>query len=411
MQSSDGGVRIGRFQPTLQDSDRTLTKYLESYEREETSKEKETTSESLSSQGAVDASEELSTFLLRNGMQRLAVAVLAFPYVDVSAWLRSANSQTENHIFTHLVRVAPVMVKHVLQSPFHINGTSNSCVFKAGDRYFVNCRVVNYKLDREIIPNHFILPNGIDYFQSSNVLLEMSSNFQQVLGEKVFENEEGESGPVRGVEDVRVLVLNDGKMYYAGTIFHNNRLVISHHLYDPDQKRIVRQPIASPFDRKVEKNWAMFEYNGEIRFVYQWYPIQIGKVVSSKLDIVIQRDHDLDLFKRVKGSSCGVYDSVSGCLWFLVHVRTDNEFRQYYHMLVLLDPNTFAIQKVSCPFTFEKERVEFGMGLIVEPTRVVMTYTVFDETARVVVFERQKIESTLFGRHSFYEIQVPRVRS
>lgn len=380
------------------DHQRTLFSHIQAYERDELGNAP-TSSSSVDIQ---DHSEDLAKYLLLNGMQRLGVAVLAFPFVDASRWLRSMTTETENHILTHLVRVAPALIKHTSQPPFYINGTSNSCVYRKGDQYFVNCRVVNYTLDRERA-NNFILPKGVDFFQSSNVLLEMTSNFQSVMNEKVFQNDE-ETGPVRGLEDVRVLVTKDGKQHYIATIFHNNQLMMSHQEYDPTKDRITRAPVASPYNRRVEKNWCMFEYDDEVRFVYQWYPLQIGKVVHSKLEIVLQRDHNLSIFKRVKGSSCGVLDPVTGSLWFLVHFHTDNHFRQYYHMMVLMDPKTFAIQKVSCPFTYEMEKIEFGMGLVVEPMRIVMTHTVFDATARVTVFDRKELESILFGSNTFYDV-------
>ena len=368
--------------------ERDLYEQIQAYERDE------------KDDGVVvmyDRSDDLMKYLMKHGMQRLAMAVQAFPFVDVPRFVRSVTSETENHVLTHLVRVAPTLIKHTSQPPFFVNGTSNSCVFKQGDRYFVNCRVVNYVLDRERA-NHFILPNGIDYFQSTNVLLEMSSDLKGVVSEKVFENDE-EGGPVRGLEDVRVLVEGD-KKYYIATIFNQGQLMMSHGEYDTSAPKIERHPIGSPYGRRVEKNWCMFAHNGDVRFVYQWYPLEIGKVVSSKLQIVLRRQYDIPILKRVKGSSCGVHDPVTKSIWFLVHFHTDNEFRQYYHMFILLDPEALAIQKISCPFTFEMEKIEFGMGLVVEASRIVITHTVFDATARVSVFDRKELETLVLGPHT-----------
>lgn len=374
---------------------------IEAYEQDE-AVPKQNSPSPINQETNEDHSEDLTTYLWSRGMQRLGVAVYALPYVNVSTLVRSLNVVSMNPVLTHMVRMVPTLSTHTLQAPFFLNGTSNSCVFKGGDgRYFVNCRIVNYKLDREH-PNNFILPSGVDYFQSSNVLLEFAPTFDNVLNEKVFGNDD-DRGPVRGLEDVRVMMDNDGeRFHYIASMFHENRMVMSHGSYDATLDRIVRAPIESPYNRPVEKNWCMFSSQGHVRFVYRWNPLEIGKVNGSTFEIVFRRQYESHILRHIKGSSCGVYDDITRCTWFLVHFHTENEFRQYYHMFILLDPETYSIRKVSSPFTFEMDRIEFAMGLVVEASRVVISYTVFDETARVIVLDRQELERMVFGDRCVY---------
>lgn len=343
-----------------------------------------------------DITNEMFHYISSNGFPRLAIGVLGFKYLSPSILLRNMTPEHENAILTQMIEITPSIVELIVAPLFTLNGTCNSCITKHLNKYVINCRVVNYKLDREKA-NHFIFPEGVNYFESKNVFLTFKDTLTEVEKEKVFKSKDGETGQVRGIEDIRVLSHKD-ELYYVGTIFDDNKLVMTYGKYDENVAEIERNPIVSPYQRNQEKNWAMFMYNEECHFVYRWFPLEIGKVVDGKLDIVYRRYYEnVPILKYFKGSSCGVLDEKNNVLWFLVHFHSENEFRQYYHAFVIMDAKTFELKAVSSPFTFEKQRVEFGMGLIVEEDRIIVSYTCFDQDARVAVFSRVNIANLLFN--------------
>jgi len=357
--------------------------------------------EKFETENRFELKEDTSRYLFDNGFPNLGFCVYISRCIDPSTLLRQNTSkQEENMILSNVLRMIPCLVNILSSPPLYLNGTSNSCIYLENDKYILNCRMTNYKLARDKA-NQFLFPEGVNYFDSNNIYVEISSSLDKVMKEHSFEKDKKENGYVRGIEDIRILK-NDSRYYYIGTIFHNEKLMMSFGEYDVSRKCIERNPIESPYNQLVEKNWAMFVKDNEFWFVYRWSPLEIGKIKNNKLEIVYRRRYELNLLNRVKGSSCGIVDPIDGKLWFLVHFHTDNDMRQYYHMFIIIDPKTFSILKISSPFTFEQQRVEFGIGLVVESNRILVSYTVFDETCRVASYDRTQIEKLLMGHNSLF---------
>lgn len=346
---------------------------------------------------------EVVSTLVERGYLRTALGVMIMSHWRMTMrhileWMDFTNHQS---MLVCMKRMCPVLLSNVQTPYLTLTGLSNTSILpyhenknEGGRNYLLNVRVVNYRLNDEA---QFLLPTEQPYFNSDNLMLEVSEDLKTVVREKRFVNEDKSQSPYRGIEDIR-LIWCRGQIHYIGTMFHRQRLMMTSAIYDPTRPSLEVRPIESPTHRQVEKNWCMFvNASDELRYVYQWSPFEIGRVEDNKLVIEHQKNYGLWFMSRIKGSSSGVYDPKTQCLWFLVHFHSDQVPRQYYHMIIQVRPNDYEIVRMSRPFLFEDTTIQFGMGLLVEEKRVVMTYTVFDRDARVVSYDRATLERLLLS--------------
>jgi len=332
---------------------------------------------------------------LKIGFPKTTLAFLSFPLVRMSDLMMGMSYENHLPMLSTLLNKCPILYEYLIKPRLTLSGLSNTSIVPNKDgTYLLNVRAVNYLLNDQA---QFLLPEGAMYFESHNIFLQVASDLKNVLYEKKFEQTWNQDCKYRGIEDIRILENNE-KLYYIGTICHENRLMMAFGEYNVEKKTIDINPIYSPYYRQVEKNWSMFNNkDGEISFVYQWFPLEIGKIKGNKLDIVHQKDYGWWFMSRIKGSSCGFFEEETNLIWFMVHFHSDDTPRQYYHMFILLNPENYDIVKISSPFLFENTKVQFGMGLIVEKERIIITYTVFDRDARVASFDKQKVMDILWN--------------
>jgi hypothetical protein len=199
-----------------------------------------------------------------------------------------------------------------------------------------------------------------------------------------------------GIEDIR-LFLNDNnkvqekEIYWIGSTLN----------YSPDKKiqmmfgkydsvsgeltdaNIIESPIKSS---SCEKNWIPIsnpDKENEMYFIYQWYPMEIGRLVQRDedkdkdkdkkkyyLEIEIRHEMNPLVFRKIRGSSCFILDTIEGVEGWVgvVHYSEDETpTRQYFHRLILLDKQTWKPLKYTDPFYFQKIGIEFCIGFAKTP--------------------------------------------
>ena len=188
-----------------------------------------------------------------------------------------------------------------------------------------------------------------------------------------------------GLEDVRLYYhKHTDKVYYTGNRgLGYGKMVIEHGWIN----RISFKTEDSRFlkienQHTVEKNWVMFAYPEDpvpIYMVYNWYPLVIGKVNGDTFDITntIQTPY---LFKYIRGSTSGVL--VDDEIWFLCHVVSYEDRRYYYHIMIMLDQKTLQLRRTSKMFTFEKEKVEYCLGMDVKGDEVRLGISIMDRQTK-----------------------------
>jgi tetratricopeptide (TPR) repeat protein len=276
--------------------------------------------------------------------------------------------------------------------------SSSSCIvkdsFARGGGYIMNVRYVNY----EINDQGFYL-NCDKNIITFNKLVKLNSNFDVVL-EKWFENDTRDRRYV-GIEDVRIfseidLEKDDERFLFIGTGYHeNNKIGIVHGIYPTNL--LSNSPLSSVeitpsfVQTECEKNWVYVDYNGSTHIIYNWHPLIISKVNESNkalLDMKETRNMP-NIFKHVRGSTngCRFGDEI----WFVTHVVSYEQPRHYYNMMVVFD-SSLNLKRYSAPFKFSDQPIEYCLGLIVEEERVIMTYSVWDRSTMIAIYDKTFID-------------------
>ena len=280
--------------------------------------------------------------------------------------------------------------------------SSSSCIIpnKEGNGYLLNILYVNF-----VITERGEYLNCEKHIVTCNKYVEMDSLFN-ITREKWFQIEESERRYI-GIENVRIIHNRDtDKLMFIGTGFHNdNNIGVVSGVYDINQDFLVPMELKTTFSNATcEKNWV---YNDQRDIIYKWFPLQICELNQNKIEIIEEKMMP-KIFKYARGSTCGfkyvtkteLYnDDISLNaeeieIWFVVHLVSYESPRHYYHMLVVFD-KSMNLLRYSAPFKFEGEPIEYCIGLVVEDTRVIMSYSTWDRTTRIGVYDKSVIDSVI----------------
>ena len=84
-------------------------------------------------------------------------------------------------------------------------------------------------------------------------------------------------------------------------------------------------------------------------------------------------------FKHLRGSAVPV--RIGSELWCLVHYVAYTTPRKYYHCLVVLD-ETYKPQRISLPFVFQNQGIEYSLGMSIQDKNVEFVYSSWDDDPR-----------------------------
>jgi len=274
--------------------------------------------------------------------------------------------------------------------------SSSSCIIPNSDStgYLMNMRLVNYNID-----GNGCYHNCDKHIITINKYLELDSNFE-VKQEKII-NFEFVDRRYIGVEDVRIfrtICNNDSEsLRFIGTGYHeNNKIGIVYGKYSPleDDNSLKPKEIVSSFTNSdCEKNWVYVNVCGDLRIVYNWGPLKLCKIDDTvdKLNLIKTIEMP-NIFNRVRGSTCGA--NYKNEIWFIGHIVSYEQPRHYYHIFSVFDEN-MKLLRYSAPFKFDTECIEYCLGLVVEDDRVICTYSSWDRTTILAVYDKKYIDGLI----------------
>ena len=316
-----------------------------------------------------------------------------------------------------ILQLAERKVNHTFTEVVELNGeenlmrSCNPCIFSVPDIdgdpvYYLNIRMVNYEIFKD---GSYSVQRKI---ATCNKMIMLDTNFKRVRNSEVLYTPRDFSNYYVGYEDVKIAAKADGKLAFVGTTQArvNGSVILTIHRGDyhigagelDNMGVLEARPVITKHNRGCEKNWALI--NGCDKVVYEWYPLTIGRIEGC--DDASQKVLNLEMvetsgtpifFKMLRGSSNG---AISGDeVWFLCHVVDHDKPRFYYHCFVILDKESLRLKRWSTLMTFEGERIEFCIGLIVESERIIISHSTWDRTAMVSVYNREKLlnELTFFN--------------
>jgi len=272
--------------------------------------------------------------------------------------------------------------------------SSSSSIIKVNNTYIMNVRMVNYTID-----NDGKYHDCEKHITTTNKYLVLDSDFT-ILNQHQFKQDYLDRRYI-GIEDLRIFNKcpgdeGDPGIQYIGTGYHtNNNIGIVYGNYYLDEEKISDVTEIHPdFTRNnCEKNWVFAEYKNETHIIYKWHPFQMCKLDKKSGLIILVKEIEMPYyFSRARGSTCGYkYEEET---WFVLHIVSYEQPRHYYHCLAVFDEN-MMLKKYSAPFKFKGEPIEYCIGLIVEEDRVIMTYSCWDRTTELAIYEKSYIDELL----------------
>lgn len=271
--------------------------------------------------------------------------------------------------------------------------SSSSCVIPdpyENNGYLLNVRYVNYNIDKNGNYN-----DCGEHIITLNKYIKLSNNFS-VTCENMMNYDFVDKRYI-GIEDVRIYYDKyNKKLKCLGSGLHENgNIGICYGDYDLTVNKIINiKELKTSFNNEsCEKNWVLFDYNGSMHIIYKWHPLTICNIneINYKLHIV-ELQETPKFFSLFRGSSSGY--NYNNEVWFVVHIVSYERPRHYYHCIVVFNEK-MKLLKYSAPFNFEGEPIEYSLSIIIENNKIIMTYSTWDRTTKLVVYDKHYIESLL----------------
>jgi hypothetical protein len=149
---------------------------------------------------------------------------------------------------------------------------------------------------------------------------------------------------------------------------------------------------------ECEKNWVYVNVNNSLQVVYKWFPLTLCTINEDAGQLNLVRTVEMPrIFKHVRGSTNGV--NYKNEIWFVGHIVSYEQPRHYYHIFSVFDEN-MKLLRYSAPFKFNTECIEYCLGLIVEDDRVICTYSSWDRTTNIAVYDKTYIDGIIKYSHT-----------
>jgi len=203
----------------------------------------------------------------------------------------------------------------------------------------------------------------------------------------------------KGVEDIKIFEdTPDGHIQFIGTLANEkkNKIGICTGEYNVESGALenVLELEPSFAQTSCEKNWTFVTFNGTAHIVYSWHPLRLCKAErETGLLHVVETRNTPRLFSHLRGSTSGFrYEDE---IWFVQHLVAHDSPRGYYHTVSVFD-SQMNLKRYSAPFKFTGDQsIEYCLGIVVEPTRVLISYSTHDRTTRIGVYNKEYIEGKL----------------
>ena len=265
--------------------------------------------------------------------------------------------------------------------------------------YIMNVRLVNYTIDsdgryKDCDP-HII---------SLNKFIELNNDFHIIKEKDKLIDIEYVDRQYIGVEDVRLFYDSEvsSDLLFIGVGYHaDNRIGVVHGKYDGGGNTLKPFEIKPEFnlDSYCEKNWVFANIAGEKRVIYGWNPLQICRIDEENPNVLRtvslkQPSQYPGIFNHIRGSTCGF--NYQDQIWFIVHIVSHEQPRHYYHMMLVFENNEdMKLIKYTPVFKFDEHCIEYCIGLIVEDSRIVTTYSSWDRSTNIAVYDKKYIEEMM----------------
>ena len=269
--------------------------------------------------------------------------------------------------------------------------SSSPCIIPSDDGYMMNVRYVNYGINKNDGSYCNLGKSGI--ISSINKRIELDKEFN-TISETIIDycqSIKDSSKRYYGIEDIRLYKFKD-EIFCHGTAHIDNKLCI----YGAEYKDVLQgDKLNYVSSQDVEKNWVIIPHDNEnitelnMEMIYKWYPLQVIEKTENH-EMRLKIEHKMpNIFSHTRGSTNGF--RYNNEIWFVIHFVSYENIRCYYHSIVIFD-NDMKLLRYTPPFTFNNEKIEFALGLIVEEDRVIISHSTWDSTTNIKIYDKNYIE-------------------
>lgn len=282
----------------------------------------------------------------------------------------------------------------------------NPSIQKVDEGYKVLCRTVNYLqsggkdhksvdlFDQKIRTRNFFIHYDKEFnLKSQQEIVENVPRYRQV------------DNYVQGMEDCR-LIQYDGDFWVTCSIFDLTPQMVPQIALCKLEKDSKNDKIEvtklvhlkGPDENRCEKNWLPFVKDNEIAVIYSSSPLVVYQInrETGECKQIVSNDSNYD-FSSFRGSAPPI-EFDNGYLMIVHEVVFTNGQRYYLHRFVFLDEN-LNIVKVSDPFTFLHQGVEYTCGMTMDHTEknLIIPLGIEDRNAYLCTIEIDNIRNMLHG--------------
>lgn len=269
---------------------------------------------------------------------------------------------------------------------------STPSIVVRNNHLIVNVRYVNYRIDNNggyVNKDKIRTKNAIAIFDISKPIWKNIQEFELKYNQTLDCHYEG-------LEDIRLFEKNN-QIYYnsnRGLDYHNMK--IEHGIIDFSKESTSNDICLKKTGQcDVEKNWVLIPNESNMNIVYNWSPtLIIGKIVNDSF----VETHSIKTppsFKYLRGSTNGIL--IKDEIWLICHSVSYEDRRYYYHIVVVLDKNTYELKRYTSFFTFEGEKVEYTLGFsyLESSDSLLIGYSVYDKSSKYINIKRTQFEDMM----------------
>jgi glycosyltransferase involved in cell wall biosynthesis len=259
-----------------------------------------------------------------------------------------------------------------------------------GNHLIVNVRYVNYRIDSNgnyVNQEHITTRNAI-------AILDISKPFWTITQEFELSYDTSKDGRYVGLEDIRMYIDNTDIMYNANRGMPDGSMTVEHGMISCSKESTAQSKWLSVKDnyRSIEKNWVLCPNK---KMIYHWNPkITVGNIEGDQF-IKTSETPVPYFFKYLRGSTNGIL--IQNELWLICHVVSYEDRRYYYHIVVVLDPDTYVLKRYTPLFTFEGAHVEYTLGFtyLENNDSMLIGYSVYDSSCKYIQLPRNVFEDDM----------------
>ena len=240
---------------------------------------------------------------------------------------------------------------------------------------------------------------------------ELKDDFSLARQVHVMLNDRKTGAPLaaNGIEDVRIVVSSDGRLEGMGClpssdfrIKPNGGLGFGSYFstdmarlqFGPDYEITKLTTYASPFKRRLEKNWSPFYFQGKFCVIYQWNPLIVLELLTDGTTRFLKWFQASEQMKGLRGSSQGI--ATKNGFLFVIHRKFAHAGKvRFAHQFIELGPDLQPLRLSDQFGLITSKLVEYCAGVAIHQGRCLLSFGLNDSMPFLLEMPEEYLEQLL----------------